>query len=165
MSRFNFAQAIIRPDSAIYKEFTDFLARYVSSSLMESFVKVNETEVGRNPSDWSMWIRTMYISLKIYSEIIEYTRHSVDSQQPSELRYKRATNEFLCAIRECAEHQENSAASSHRRDIFATGICIRRPVVSRSRWRAPEGWNRKWGWLKCTFCRSCNLMAIGIRTS
>lgn len=128
---------------------------------MESFVKVNETEVGRNP-DWSTWIRmVVYISLKIYGEIIEYTRHSVDSQQPSELRYKRATYEFLCAIRECAKHQENSAASS-RRDIFATGICIRLPVVSRSRRHAPEGWNRKWGWLKCTFCRSCNLMVIGI---
>jgi len=65
--------------------------------------------------------------LKIYDEVIEYTRHSVDSQQPSELRYKRVTNEFLCAICECTEHQESSATSSRRDALRRTDAISSRP--------------------------------------
>lgn len=68
----------------------------------------------------------------------------------------RATYEFLCAIRERVEWRSprefrDYLHTSYRRDIFATGICIRLRAISRSRWRAPEGWNQKWGWLKLHF--------------
>jgi len=145
------------------RKFTDFLARYI---IVQTLRKVSWKSLRQKLAEIFLTDRRGTVAyLKIYDEVTEYTRHSVDSHnwvscvtidirismRDMQMRRAASTKRILRLARDV----------SHRCDIFATGICIRLPAVSRSRCHLKDGIGNE----NDSSADRCNFTTIGIRLS